>query len=283
MNPCDDLHFDLLRYLDGELSGQELEHFRAHLKSCAHCTARLEEERELSNVLRGVRPLYTIPPEFRARILETIEQESPWVPWWRKWQGLALALALRWRVLVPASAVITLCLIAVPNLVQNARAASYVQTALATHNRYMNGALSPAIRSRSPEEITAWFVGKLPFRLRLPDSESTSDSGPTYHLAGASVVNYRGSRAGLVIYDAPNESVTLLVASSKSAVVAGGDEVHYGVLTFHYRSEGKFKVITWSNHGLSYALVSSITGSAAASCAVCHHNLAERDLFHARP
>jgi hypothetical protein len=41
--------------------------------------------------------------------------------------------------------------------------------------------------------------------------------------------------------------------------VAGGDEVHFGDLTFHYRTDDGFKVITWSNHDLLYALVSSVS------------------------
>jgi anti-sigma factor (TIGR02949 family) len=282
MNPCDDLNSDLLRYLDDELNGQELEYFRAHLQGCAHCKARLNGERELSSVLRRSRPLYSMPPEARARILEAIEQQSPRAHYSRNWWGAALAFALRWNVLVPTALAIALCRIAVPDIVQNVRAADYVQTALATHNRYVSGTLTPEIRSRSVEEIAAWFVGKVPFPLRLPDSKATADSSPAYQLAGASTVKYRGSRAGLLIYDGPNGSVSLLVASSKSAVVAGGDEVHYGSLTFHYHNEGKLKVITWNNHDLSYALVSSVASSAEESCMVCHHNLADRPLFRSR-
>jgi hypothetical protein len=48
---------------------------------------------------------------------------------------------------------------------------------------------------------------------------------------------------------------------------------------FHYFSREKFKVITWSNHGLSYALVSSLSASARQSCLVCHQNMADRDVF----
>lgn len=283
MNPCDDLNQDLLRYLDRDLSADELEYFRDHLAGCAHCQARLQQERELSNVLRRSRPLYTIPPESRAQILEVIKEESPPVPPRRHWWQPIFAFASQWNVLVPATVVIALCLIAVPNIVQNARAASYVKSALATHNNYVSGTLNPEIRSHSAEEITAWFVGKVPFQFRLPSSEPVSGSMPSYQLAGASVVKYHGNSAGLVVYDGPNQAVSLLIASRKSAVVAGGDEVRYGVLTFHYRSEGKFTVITWTNHDLSYALVSSIAGSAQDSCMVCHHNLTDRNLFHARP
>jgi hypothetical protein len=45
-----------------------------------------------------------------------------------------------------------------------------------------------------------------------------------------------------------------MVASADSAVVAGGDEVRSGNLTFHYRTEEDFNVVTWTIHGLSYRM-----------------------------
>jgi ribose 1,5-bisphosphokinase PhnN len=83
----------------------------------------------------------------------------------------------------------------------------------------------------------------------------------------------------LVTYEKKSEKISLLAASSDSALVAGGDEVRFGDLAFHYRTEDGFKVITWSNHGLSYALVSSVSGSARESCLVCHQNMADHHAF----
>ena len=78
---------------------------------------------------------------------------------------------------------IALCLMAVPNIVQNVRAASYVETALTNHNRYLHGELSPGIRTKSPEPVTAWFADKVPFQFRLPSSEAALQANPTYELA----------------------------------------------------------------------------------------------------
>jgi hypothetical protein len=83
----------------------------------------------------------------------------------------------------------------------------------------------------------------------------------------------------MIAYEAPRDKITLLVASSESAVVAGGDELHFGPPTFHYRNEGGFEVITWCNHGLSYALVSSLSGSPRQSCLVCHQHMVDHEAF----
>jgi hypothetical protein len=186
-------------------------------------------------------------------------------------------------MLVPAALVIALCLMAVPNIVQNVRAASYVEAALTNHKRYLDGELSSGIRTKSPEAVTAWFAGKVPFQFQLPSSDAALQANPTYQLAGASLVQYRGIPAAMVVYLAPSGTISLLVESSKAAVVAGGDESHYGALMFHYRNEGRFKVITWSAHNLSYALVSSIASSAQESCMVCHQSMADHGQFRRQP
>jgi anti-sigma factor RsiW len=283
MKPCDDLNVDLLRYLDNDLNEQEFKYLRAHLDTCVYCEDRLERERALSRFLHESRPLYSAPAELRIQVSAVIERNSAryrsrW-DWWRR----ASPLMLSWKMLVPAALAIALCLMAVPNIVQNVRAASYVEAALTNHNRYLHGELSPGIRTKSPEAVTAWFADKLPFQFQLPSSEAALQPSPTHELAGASLVQYRGIPAAMVVYEAPSGTISLLVESSKAAVVAGGDVSHYGALMFHYRKEGRFKVITWSAHNLSYALVSSIASSAQESCMVCHQSMADHGQFRRQP
>jgi anti-sigma factor RsiW len=185
----------------------------------------------------------------------------------------------RLRLLGATVTIAALILALVPDAVRQVRAANYVETAVTTHRHYLDGNLPLGIRSDSPEQVAAWFKSKVPFQFRLPNAQSNPDSIPTYRLAGASLVSYRGSPAALVIYEKQKERISLLVASSQSAAVAGGDEVRSGALTFHYRTDQGFKVVTWSNHSLSYALVSSVSGSARESCMVCHQSMADHQKF----
>jgi hypothetical protein len=96
-----------------------------------------------------------------------------------------------------------------------------------------------------------------------------------------SLVNYKGGYAALVSYQMQQQTISLLVASSKSPVVAGGEEVPSGGIVFHYSKQANFTVITWSTHGLTYALVPSLPGSGRQSCMVCHQNMADGDRFSA--
>jgi hypothetical protein len=167
----------------------------------------------------------------------------------------------------------------VPNVVRQVRAASYVETAVTAHRSYLDGDRALELRSSSPELVTAWVVDKVPFPFQLPKAQSTPNSTGAYRLTGAGLVNYRGNKAALVTYEKEGGKISLLVASSKAAPVAGGDEVRFGDQSFHYRTDSGLKVITWSNHGLSYALVSSVSGSARESCLVCHQNMADHHTF----
>jgi anti-sigma factor RsiW len=173
-----------------------------------------------------------------------------------------------------------LCFLLLSNVVHEVRASEYVHAAISTHRGCLSGQLPLQIRSDSPQVVTEWLARKVAFPFQLPDSQAQSSGRPGYRLRGARVVDYRGSQAGLVTYEAPqNDTISLLVASSNYAVVAGGVEVRSGGLVFHHRIDSGFQIITWSNHGLAYALVSRATGSARSSCLVCHQSMADRDTF----
>jgi hypothetical protein len=293
MNRCDEYAVKTLRYLENDLEGPELEDFLSHLESCANCRGRVEAEKELSGTLHRSRPLYSAPAALREWVAAAVTQNvaSSRVQdstYWRAFRTLGERLSgvlqrlPGWRVLAPAALAIALCFAFVPDSVRHVEAASYVQTAVATHRSYINGDLRPGLQSSSPEVVTAWFAGKVPFDFRLPAAKFGPENNLVYRLTGATLVDYKGSPAALVTYETQNDKISLLVDSSRSAVVAGGDEVRFGDLTFHYHNDSGFRVITWSNHGLSYALVSSVSGPPRASCLVCHQNMADRSHFKVR-
>jgi hypothetical protein len=175
--------------------------------------------------------------------------------------------------------VIALGLGFVPSMMQQARAMAYVDTAVTTHRSYLSGNLPLEIRTASPEKVTEWFAGKLPFHFQLPASPMQPNGTTPYQLSGARLVNFDGSYAALVTYRMRDEKISLLVASNKAAVSAGGEEVSFSGLIFHHSRRAGFTVTTWSNHGLTYALVSSVHVPAQQSCLVCHQNMADKDKF----
>lgn len=295
MSACSEYDLRLLRYLDNELSGQELEDFRAHLAECPDCRKQLEEEQSLSNLLRRSRPLYEVPESLQLRIAQITSQSSPASPAvfavapGRLRQAIARLApqpartsglpVLQWRAWAAAAIILAVVLAVVPAVIRHQRAVAYVDAAVATHLSYLGGQLPAEIQTDSPQAVTAWFAGKVPFTFRLPTSQPSSGP-PAYRLTGARLVRYRNENAALVTYAMNSEHISLLVASDRLAPAAGGDVVRAGKLTFHYQMKTGFNVITWSNHGLIYALVSSVQSSARHSCLVCHQNMADRNGFN---
>jgi hypothetical protein len=159
------------------------------------------------------------------------------------------------------------------------RANSYIETAIAAHRGFLSGSLPLEVQSGSPRVVTAWFADKVPFNFRLPSPPAEAGHEQIYQLTGGRLVNYGGAQAALVGYQMQQQKISLLVSSSKSAVVAGGGEVPSGGIVFHYRKQASFNVITWSNHGLTYALVSSLPGTGRQSCLVCHQDMTNGEQF----
>ncbi len=290
MRSCDECSLDILLYLDNALTGRKLEDFRAHLEVCCDCKERLEEERALSLLLREIRPLYVAPQALRTRIAAaateqaaalsraSVRSRETRIQSLTRWLLDLRQPAFRWKPLAAIILVMVLGLVFIPDAVQRVRATDYVEAATRIHRSYLDGILPLQCQSRSPEVITAWLAGKTPFHFQLPASQSVPNRKPVYWLAGASLVSYKGSPAALVGYETPTEKISLVIASNRSAVVRGGQEVGSGGLSFHYRSGANLQVITWANHGLAYALVSS-TGSPQRSCLVCHQDMADQNLF----
>ena len=290
MNPCDDYVVKTLRYLDDDLKGIELEEFLAHVQFCAGCRSHLEAERALSATLHVSRPLYSAPAALRDRVAAAVGEQSSSSHmqdpvYQRGFRALGEQLSgayerlATWRVLVPAALAVGLCIALVPKIERNVQAASYVETAVATHQKVLCGNLARGLQSNSPQAVATWFAGKVPFNFQLPAADSILADKPIYQLTGATLVSYRRKPAAVVTYEAPKQKITLLVASSQSALVSGGDEVAFGRLMFHFRTQAGFRVITWYDHGLSYALVSSVLGPARSSCLVCHQNMTDHKQF----
>jgi len=293
MNGCGDYGTTIQLYLDGELSGRELEELRAHLEECQVCQAELAAGQELSDLLHRSRPLYSAPEALRAEVMRRLEAFPSSVPdaplRLRKRILKVLARPVQavnrgshhWPALLAAILLVAAGLLPVPGILRRASANSYVEAAVAAHRSSLNGGLPLEIKSESPSVVTAWFAGKVPFNFRLPSSAEESGHEQLYQLTGGRLVNYKAGYAALVSYQMHQQKISLLVSSSKSAVAAGGEEVPSGGIVFHYSKQAGFAVITWSNHGLTYALVSSLPNSGRQSCMVCHQNMANGDHFTA--
>jgi anti-sigma factor RsiW len=80
---CADLRFRLMLFRRGELDAAEAEAVRAHLVSCADCTAELDAERELDRRLAEAASTWSVPPGLERAVREGLARER--APRRRRW------------------------------------------------------------------------------------------------------------------------------------------------------------------------------------------------------
>ena len=285
MNSHDDNPIQILRYIHGELGDQELVEFHRHLRVCNQCQRRVEEEKDLSRLFRETSPLYIASAVLHARVaaLSAAKRHSP-SNLRTKLQALVASFGDRlqqsrhWgaQVWLPAlctAMIAFLCLGVSRFALQEFRARDFVQAAVTAHRDTLNGQLPLQIQSDAPETVTRWASQQVSFHFRLPVPQDVPKGESRFMLTGARLVELSRGRGVMVVYHRREQTASLLIAPASSAIVAGGDEVQDGELLFHYRNHAGFNVITWSNHGLAYALVSSVSRPARQSCLVCHGSL----------
>jgi hypothetical protein len=73
--------------------------------------------------------------------------------------------------------------------------------------------------------------------------------------------------------------ISLVVTSASAAVPRGGERIVAKGITFHYDSIDGLKVITWTDRGLTYALVSDLEERGQRSCIVCHQGTKDQDFI----
>jgi anti-sigma factor RsiW len=254
-----------------------------HAALCDHCGPLL---RAATNVCDDVTPQEeTLLAQLNAPSRPVVKAErdpipndlGP-VPVWQRF--------LQWKVLVPAVAL--LVMVGVFRTTPWSSPApltgpKFAEFAVSTHRQHAQGKLALDVRSDSQQTVNEWFKAKAGLSLTLPGSPAIPGEERPYRLEGARLVQVGGTSAAFIAYQMPTTpmptaAVSLMVIPDSVAVASGGVEVDFKKVSFHYAMVRSYKVVTWSQHGLTYALVSQEGNNTQRSCMVCHSGMRDRDL-----
>jgi hypothetical protein len=243
-----------------------------HAAFCDHCGPLLraavtvdddptaQEEKVLSELKAPSRP---------DRITSTVPSPPP--PWrFMRWLVPAMAM----MVIVIAGVLATRTRLS-PALLSGPKLAEFAVT---THRNHAQGGLVLDVRSDSQQTLNEWFKAKLPFELALPASPAAPGEQRPYHLEGARLVRVGGKEAAFIAYQMQSGLVSLMVTPDSVAVASGGVAANFKKVSFHYSTVEGYKVVTWTQHGRTYALVSQEGNSTQQSCMICHSAMRDRDL-----
>jgi anti-sigma factor RsiW len=159
----------------------------------------------------------------------------------------------------------------------------YAEFAVKTHKQHAQGRLALDVHLDSQQALNEWLKAKSSFPLALPASPAVPGEERPYRLEGARMVEVGGKTAAFIAYQVPTaqkqtDAVSLMVAPDSVAQASAGVVVDFKKVSFHYAMVDGYKVVTWSLHGLTYALVSQEGNSTQRSCMVCHSAMRDRDL-----
>jgi anti-sigma factor RsiW len=282
-------------YLDDELRNGERDEFEAHLQACPACRTMCEQERLLLEIVRASNPLYETPAGLGERIAQMIDPNSgPLIApqsLRRRIQGAlgaghASPFHLR-PIRILAFAIIISTIAAAGAWFLKTRVepdrfptpSKFALMAVDTHLRRLRGQLPLEVISDSPETISSWFAGKVSFKLQLPNYQESSGQEKLYGLEGARLVAFNNDYAAYVAYKMRQRPITLVATANSVAMPSGGEEIVSKGLKFHYDAINGFKIITWADRGLTYALVSDLEERGQQSCLVCHAGTRDRDFI----
>jgi anti-sigma factor RsiW len=188
---------------------------------------------------------------------------------------------IRWLIPAIAFLIIIGLLTKIPSTSPTSPSASkFAEFAVNTHRQHTQGRLALDVLSDSQQTLNEWFKAKLQYHLALPASPTVPGEERPYRLEGARLMPVGGATAAYIAYKMRPGAASLIVTPDTVAVASGGVEANFKKVSFHYTMVDGYKVVTWSAHGLTYALVSDEGNNTQRSCMVCHSAMRDRDLSH---
>jgi anti-sigma factor RsiW len=256
-----------------------------HAALCNHCGPLLraatsvddeptpEEEKLLAELKAPSRPAMKVGRE-------SIPSDPLPPPVWHRF--------LQWKVFVPALALVIMVAVLgswPPSTPRRLAGPQFAEFAVRTHRQRALGHLALDVQTDSQQALNEWLKTKAQFSLVLPTSPAAPGEERPNRLEGARLVQVGGKTAAFIAYQLPTAQmpkalVSLIVAPDSVAVASGGVVADFRKVSFHYATLEGYKVVTWSLHGLTYALVSQEGNSTQRSCMVCHSAMRDRDLTH---
>ncbi len=282
MLDCTDIRSRLSLYLDNELQGEERVDLEHHLRACQSCRSFAQAEQSFLDSVRTSEPLYVASPELTDRVRSVLSSPpNVSVDAWRESRS-----SKRTRVIATIAAA-ALLLLLLPILIWRARErvprssapSSFALMAADAHLRHIRGQLPLEMMSTEPREVSEWFINKVDFRVKIPNYQEAPGLEKLYVMEGARLVAYKNDYAAYVAYQMNHHPISLVITSDSVAQTSGGEEIKAKGLVFHYNAIHGLKVLTWSDRGLTYALVSDLEERGQKSCVVCHQDIKEQDFI----
>ncbi len=223
-------------YLDGEFSEEEARELERHTGTFAACAGRVRFHAEFKQAVRRAAPRRQAPAELRRSIAASLEEEP--IPLARpRWRTLA-------REYWPAAAAAAL----LGSLAWSFHPFSpLIEDAIARHQRDL-----PIEVRGGPEDVRAWFNGKVSFAVRPPRL------APQAVLRGARLAHVRDRDAAYLVYDVNGERVSVVVFDPSNLPLETRRSRQVGQQPVYLGGERGYHVAMFRDRDIGYAVTSDM-------------------------
>jgi len=227
---CEELDHLIDPYLDRELDPSESLRLEQHLSDCPACRSFLQECLDFQSFFRSNAPVYTAPPQLRAKVLANVQHER---------QKSELTIFRRPWIYAAAALVVGLCALTI--LIPD-HAKELSGQAVAQYTQSLNTDHLVDIGSSDQQILKSWFAAKLNFAPPLADLQAHG-----YSLLGGRVDVIGNRPVATLVYQHDKSIVTLFCWPPSNGLLPKHDNLIQGC-----------SVHTWGNSTCNYIVVSKL-------------------------
>ena len=231
----------IMAEVDGELDASAIAHLRAHLATCAACSAARAALKGLRAALKQQTTVHVAPTELRQRVALLARQTMRTMPVRRRLAGGLPWAWINFGAVAVFSAVFASMLLfhpSAPNATEQLE-----QEIVSSHFRSLMVDHLTDIASSDQHTVKPWFSGKLDFSPPVFDLAAQG-----FALIGARLDYLDGRTVAALAYRRHKHVLNLFVWPSKSDATA----------PLHISSRQGYQIASWSAGGFRYEAISDM-------------------------
>jgi anti-sigma factor RsiW len=229
---CDIWQGKLERYVDSELSEDELANLESHLRACPSCAADALGRVQMKRMTQAAGARYSPTPEFRLRIEQSIKAKRK--PLWSFGWMPRLATAVAVLALLVGSAELW---------VRHSQRDEAITELADLHVSTLASTNPVDVVSTDQHTVKPWFAGKLPFTFNLPELQNSA-----FKLVGGRVAYFEHSPAAQLLFDVRKHQLSVFIFQDKGTIPFSAGDTTTRKLAFNME--------TWAEDGLRYVVIS---------------------------
>ena len=257
MQDCQAMFRIMHAYLDGELSAKETVDVQTHLDNCPECAVLYRNEELFLGLVQESLPSAVAPRHLEQKVRMALKTSTARQRSRKYLQSVA----------IPVLTMAMLAVIVMAVFFSSERKAlpTLVNTAVNTHQEYLNENVPLDIASHDPVQVGLWFEKRTDFPVSLGQ-----DQVKNLRLLGGRLIEMEGKKAVFLAYEMGKHRLSLVMTAAQGVDLFGAREFTVKESRFYQSTYHGFQTLSWAQEGLAYVFVSNHQEINKKACLLCH-------------